>query len=109
MKLRADALQMANDPAVYFGGVGYAAHHVPLTDLPVMQLSALAQRFDSLRNRVGALQALADERGIYEIETLNDVVPLLFPHTMYKSYPASLLENDRYDLLTRWLNRLTTS
>jgi hypothetical protein len=51
---------------------------------------------------------MADEQGITEIDALADVVPLLFQHSVYKSYPASLLERNRFAPLTRWLDRLTT-
>src|SRR6266702_463258 len=108
MGLNTEAIIMANDPAGYFGGVGYAAQHVPPTDLLALQLSALGQRFEALRNQIAVLTTLADEQDIREIESLSDVVPLLFPHTMYKSYPVSLLENERFDHMTRWLGRLTT-
>jgi hypothetical protein len=104
----AEARRMADDPAVYFGGVGYEAQHLPVADLTAMQLLGLQQRFADLRNRVPVLQTLADEQKIQEIDRLDDIAPLLFPHTIYKSYPTSLLENNRYDRLTKWLGRLTT-
>ena len=40
-------------------------------------------------------------------DSLEDAVPLLFPHTVYKSYPLSLLERGQFDRLTRWLDGLT--
>lgn len=104
----AEARRMADDPAVYFGGVGYEAQHLPVADLTAMQLLGLQQRFADLRNRIPVLQTLADEQKIEEINRLDDIAPLLFPHTIYKSYPTSLLENNRYDRLTKWLGRLTT-
>ncbi len=54
------------------------------------------------------LTRLADFMGIMQIDRFEDVVPLLFDHTTYKSYPASLLDNGRFDQLTRWLGKLTT-
>jgi hypothetical protein len=36
------------------------------------------------------------------------VVPVLFDHAIYKSYPTALLDQHRYADLTAWLNRLTT-
>lgn len=73
-----------------------------------MQLTALRERFAQLRGDIGALGRLAEEQGISEITCLEDAVPLLFPHTVYKSYPLSFLENARFDRLTRWLDGLTT-
>ena len=46
--------------------------------------------------------------GITELDAAEDVVPLLFQHSVYKSYPASLLERNRFTQLTKWLDRLTT-
>jgi hypothetical protein len=108
MSVTDNAIHMADDPAGYFGGVGYEAHHLPVAELAQLQRSALGQRFAALRDRIAVLRTLADEQKVGEFESLNDAVPLLFPHTMYKSYPASLLEKDRYDQLTSWLGRLTT-
>jgi hypothetical protein len=99
---------MGDDPAGYFRGVGRAAHHMPAADLAAMQLSSIQQRFTAIRNRLPVLQTLADEQKIDEINGVDEVAPLLFPHTVYKSYPASLLEKNRFDRLTKWLGRLTT-
>jgi hypothetical protein len=42
------------------------------------------------------------------VSELDDVVPLLFSHTAFKSYPAALLDKKRFDLMTQWLDKLTT-
>ena len=39
---------------------------------------------------------------------VEDAARLLFPHTVYKSYPPALLEKNRFDRMTQWLGRLTT-
>jgi hypothetical protein len=108
MNTASDALRMANDPADFFVNSGRAAQHVPALDLAQLQLSAMQQRFAALRNRLPVLQVMAQEQKIEGIDSLDAVAPLLFPHTVYKSYPLSLLENDRFDRLTQWLGRLTT-
>ena len=71
------------------------------------QLKAARRRFDELAPRITALREQADQAGISKINTLNDLVPLLYNHTVFKSYPLSLLEKNRFDLLTRWFQRLT--
>jgi hypothetical protein len=71
------------------------------------QLATMAERFEELRPEVAQLGKLASLQGVNAISTLNDVAPLLFQHTVYKSYPISLLEKGRFDLLTRWLGGLT--
>jgi hypothetical protein len=71
------------------------------------QLWLLRKRFDDLKGRVSALKKLIELQGVKEINTIDDVVPLLFQHTTYKSYPISLLEKRRFAALTRWLGELT--
>ena len=75
--------------------------------LDAVYLRGIQNRFDALRESVPVLSRLAKEQGIEKIETLDDAVPLLFPHTVYKSYPLSLLERGQMDRLTRWLDGLT--
>lgn len=74
-----------------------------------IHLRGLQRRFDQLRPRLKVLDSLAREQGIERIEKIEDVVPLLFPHTVYKSYPLSLLERSRFDRLTNWLAGMTTA
>jgi len=71
------------------------------------QLAMMSARFEELRPKVAQLGKLAALQGVAGISALNDVAPLLFQHTVYKSYPVSLLEKGRFDLLTRWLSGLT--
>ena len=72
------------------------------------QLSALRRRFEELMPRVAVLKNRADNAGITRIDSLQDVVPLLFDHAAYKAYPISLIEKKRFDMLTRWLGGLTS-
>jgi hypothetical protein len=80
---------------------------LPLADVRSTQLEALRLRFESLRPRVEALNKLATDQRVDDIEQINDVVPLLFDHRVYKSYPLSLIEKRQFPRLTGWLNRLT--
>lgn len=108
MSIVADAMRMANDPPKYFNSSGHAAHQIPRAEAEAMQLAALRQRFSDLRDRIAVLKATADEQGVTEIGGLQEGARLLFPHTVYKSYPATLLEKNRFDRMTQWLGRLTT-
>ena len=54
------------------------------------------------------LKKLADAQGVDTIEQLDDVVPLLFEHTVYKSYPPSLLEKRSFAQINKWLGKLVT-
>jgi hypothetical protein len=98
----------ADAPARFFGSSWHAMQHLDPVRLAALQLEAVQLRFGRLRASVPALTTMADELGVREIGELDDVVPVLFPHSVYKSYPASLLERHRFDRLTRWLERLST-
>ncbi len=108
MGVAADAIEMANDPTRFFNHSDKAAHDVPRADADAMQLAGLQQRFAEMRDKLGVLKATAGELGIERIDSIDDGAKLLFPHTVYKSYPISLLEKNRFDQLTKWLGRLTT-
>ena len=72
-----------------------------------LQLSALRGRFDDLRARIPTLNRFAEGQRLERIESLEDGALLLFPHTLYKSYPLSAVNNARFDVVTRWLGALT--
>ena len=97
-----------SDPIEYFDWSFTQMMSLPRATLDRLQLTGLKMRFDDLRDRVGYLKKLADASAIDSIETLDDVVPLLFEHTVYKSYPSALLLRNRFDLITGWLGKLTT-
>jgi hypothetical protein len=98
----------ATSPARFFGGSWHAMHHMEPERLSGLQLAAVRMRFAELKDRIPTLTVMADELGTSEISELDDVVPLLFQHSVYKSYPPSLLEKNRFGHLTRWLDGLTT-
>jgi hypothetical protein len=56
---------------------------------------------------VQILQRIAESQSASEIKTLEDVAPLLLRHSMYKSYPLSILDRGQFDRLTKWLQTLT--
>ena len=104
----AQAQEFAASPARFFGGSWYAMQHVAPERLAALQLNAIRARFAELRHQIPMLTTLADGFGVDGIRELDDAVPLLCQHTVYKSYPAALLERGRFDHLTRWLARLTS-
>jgi hypothetical protein len=100
---------MADDPPSFFGYSNRNAHRLPRERVDEMQLAVLQQRFAELRDRVPVLKAVAAEHGIDRIANLDEGANLVFPDSVYKSYPVSLLEKNRFDQLTKWLGRLTTT
>lgn len=77
-------------------------------ELEELQLAGLQRRFGELSSRLPALTRLADQNRLTTLGDIDDVVPLLFPHTAYKSYPLSLIDNCRFGHLNRWLDDYTT-
>jgi hypothetical protein len=100
--------RFATSPAAYFGHSWYAMQHLPAGDLAELQLEALRLRFADLHREIPTLWTMAKEANVDSIERVDDIVPLLFQHTVYKSYPIALLLRNRFTELTRWLDRLTT-
>ncbi len=65
-------------------------------------------RFQQHHQSIEMLRKLADRLGITELIEFNDVVPLMFSHTAFKSYPPMLIDKKRFDLMTKWLDKLTS-
>jgi len=99
---------LATDPLAFSDRSIKRLHTVPRKQLYDLQLEALQMRFRQLRDKIPMLKKLADRQGITEINEFDDALPLLFEHVMYKSYPRSFLEENRFDQLTNWLGKLTT-
>jgi hypothetical protein len=72
------------------------------------QLRSAQRRFEELVPRVKVLKGQVDATGITAIRSLENLVPLLFKDAVYKSYPISLIEKNRFDQLTQWLAGLTS-
>jgi hypothetical protein len=77
-------------------------------DLREAQIAALNERFQDRVSKIKLLKLRADEAGIENIRSLEDVVPLLLPHTAYKSYPESFLMEEKWDKLCKWLDSVST-
>ena len=76
-------------------------------ELRETQLAALDERFQERKGRIKLLGHRAREAGVTEIRRREDMVPLLFPHTVYKSYPESFLVEERWDRLGTWLGTVS--
>jgi hypothetical protein len=72
-----------------------------------VQLAMARLRFEELAPRIPQLKKLAELQKVEEVRALDDLAPLLFRHTVYKSYPISMVTRGRFDLLTKWLDGLT--
>jgi len=102
------AALLMDDPMAYFDRSVTRMHGIPRRELEALQRTAMGRRFAEHRASIEIVRKLADRLGIDGLHDFDDVVPMLFPHTVFKSYPASLLDRKRYDLMTRWLGTVTS-
>ncbi|MFK7977943.1 MAG: hypothetical protein AB8C02_17565 [Halioglobus sp.] len=100
--------EFMTDPLTYFGGSITQMHSVEKHELEALQREAMQLRVAEHLEKIEMVGNLAKRLGITTVTDFNDVVPLFFAHTAYKSYPASLIDKKRWDLLTKWLQKLTT-
>ena len=91
--------------------VGLVAHPERFSfsaeELRETQIAALDERFQDHRDRIKLVGLRARDAGIERIERIEDVVPLLLPHTAYKSYPEAFLTGGKWDKLTKWLGTVS--
>src|SRR5689334_12750351 len=92
--------------------IEYAKHPDPFrtapNDLADLQLAAIRERFADRRQQIRTLNKRASETGVTQIKTLTDVVPLLFAHTNYKSYPEAFIDAGQWKHMNVWLRTLST-
>jgi hypothetical protein len=83
-------------------------YNIPEAELRPLHIAAAQESFEEKRGLIPALDRRAKEMGISAIRSLDDMVPLLFSHTNYKSYPASFLAQKRWKQILQWLSMITT-
>ena len=76
-------------------------------ELLPLQLAAAQEYFDEKRDQVRILAMRAEAAGITRIRSFEDIVPLLFSHTTYKSYPVPFVSKGQWDRMTQWLATLS--
>lgn len=81
----------------------------PDSEIEELQLDAARTLFAQRREQIPVLRRRAEETDVREIDTMHDLVPLLFSHTSYKSYPASFVERGQWDKMLKWFETLSTA
>jgi hypothetical protein len=84
------------------------AFDMPFSEALPRQLAAINERFQDRVGKIKLLQNRAETGGITEVREMADVVPLLFAHTAYKSYPESWLTDKKWGRMGRWLDTVST-
>jgi hypothetical protein len=72
-----------------------------------LQIRAAQEVFEQRIQQIPLLRKRAEDARIDRIRKLEDIVPLLFAHTVYKSYPQSFIDGNRWDRMTQWLGTLS--
>lgn len=106
----ADPVSFRDDPRNYFAQSITRMHTIDRSELEQMQLDALRTRVGEHLDSIEMAANLARRVGVgaTDIAAFDDVAPLLFAHTVFKSYPSTLIVNKRFDLMTSWLNKQTS-
>jgi hypothetical protein len=75
--------------------------------LRAAQVAAMDERLREKGANIKLVKLRAEDEGVDGVRSLEDVVPLLLPHTAYKSYPETFLVEKKWDRLTRWLGTVS--
>lgn len=85
-------------------GSSYTPSYAEIRD---RQIAAMNERLQEQGGKIKIVALRAADADIAEIGSLQDVIPLLLPHTAYKSYPESYLTGKKWDRLAKWLGSVT--
>lgn len=83
------------------------AFDTPHDELLPLQLAAANERLEQRIGRIRLLANRAESAAIRAIRAPQDLVPLLFAHTAYKSYAESWLAEGSWARMGRWLETVS--
>ena len=83
-------------------------YDIPVEEVRPLQIAAMNERLQDRIAKIRLVKLRADDAGIEAVTDLADIVPLLLPHTAYKTYPENFLLEGKWDRLTRWLGTVST-
>lgn len=90
----------------------FAANADPWTydaaEAKALQLTALQDLFEIRRRQIRVLDRRASDLAINRLNGFADLVPLLFAHQTYKSYPENFVSQNKWKMMNRWLETLST-
>jgi hypothetical protein len=81
----------------------------PAEDIAGLQLQAAQERLEERCAQIEVLDRRARDADIGKITCFDDLLPLLFSHTTYKSYPQSFLRAGRWEKLLAWYSTLAST
>jgi hypothetical protein len=80
---------------------------LPFSEISDAQVAAMNERFGEQSQKIKVVGMRAGDAGKSSIDSREDAVAMLLPHTAYKSYPESFLLEQKWDKLTRWLSTVS--
>ena len=81
---------------------------IPVTESLPTQLEAVDELLRDRMEKIRLLRHRAESAGISSVREPSDIIPLLFAHTAYKSYPETWLTEQKWDRLGKWLETVST-
>ena len=83
-------------------------HEHDARELLPVQLAAANERLEAQAPRIGLLANRLETAGIAKVCAPDDLVPLLFAHGAYKTYPERWLTEGAWQRMNRWLEAVST-
>jgi hypothetical protein len=83
-------------------------YDIPHAEVAQLQLDAARELFEERKSQIKFLAHRAEEAGVVEVRGIEDLVGLLFAHTTYKSYPEKWLTDEKWALLGKWVDNMST-
>ena len=83
-------------------------YEIPHAEVAALQIEAADELFQDRIQKIKFLGHRAEEAGVKKIRDVSDLVGLLFAHTTYKSYPESWLTEQKWPLLSKWVDSMST-
>jgi hypothetical protein len=81
---------------------------IPVKELLPTQLEAVDELLRDRMDKIRLLRHRAQSACINSVRGQADIIPLLFAHTAYKSYPETWLTERKWDRLGKWLETVST-
>jgi hypothetical protein len=76
-------------------------------ELQQLQLQGASERLQEQRGAIRALDHRAREAGVETVSSTEDLIPLLFAHSTYKTYPEAFVAQGKWGLMSKWLDTVS--
>jgi hypothetical protein len=77
-------------------------------ELEPLWVEAFNERLAERREQIPVLAKLCEATGVDQISSLEEIIPLLFAHSNYKSYPTALVSKGKWSAMNAWLDTVSS-